>query len=317
MKKQITVIPLGPGDPQLLTLASADALRTAKRLVLRTERHGAAAWLRENGIAYESLDALYEQYEDFDALHAAMAERLWRMAADGPLAFGVMDPATDGAVAALLNTVGPDDRVTCLAGLNATDACLALIPAAMRCGDGLRVIPANRVTEASPDPHLGLMVTEIDDRMLAGDVKLTLTELYRDEQEVLFFPPSEKAQRTAVRIPLAEADRQKRYDQTVCLYVPASPLMERERYCFRDLVDIMELLRGENGCPWDREQTHESLCRYLIEEAWEAVGAVREDDPEHLADELGDVLLQIVFHASIGRSHGTFAIGDVTTAICR
>lgn len=79
----------------------------------------------------------------------------------------------------------------------------------------------------------------------------------------------------------------------------------------------MEILRGDNGCPWDREQTHESLCRYLIEEAWEAVGAVNEDDPDHLADELGDVLLQIVFHASIGRTFGTFNINDVTSYICR
>ena len=79
----------------------------------------------------------------------------------------------------------------------------------------------------------------------------------------------------------------------------------------------MALLRGENGCPWDREQTHQSLRKYLLEEAYEAAGAIDEEDPDHLADELGDVLLQVVFHASVGESHGEFSIGDVTTAICR
>ena len=91
----------------------------------------------------------------------------------------------------------------------------------------------------------------------------------------------------------------------------------RKRFCFMDLVRIMEILRAPGGCPWDQEQTHESLRRYLIEEAYEAVTAIDENDPDHLADELGDVLLQIVFHASVGQSHGTFAISDVTSNICR
>ena len=147
-------------------------------------------------------------------------------------------------------------------------------------------------------------------------MKLWLTDLYDDEMQVIFFPPSENAQRKAVALELSELDRQKKYDHTCCLYVPAAPLNARSRYCFMDLVRIMELLRGPGGCPWDREQTHESLRKYLIEEAYEAVTAIDEDDTDHLADELGDVLLQIVFHASVGQSHGTFAISDVTSNIC-
>ena len=117
-------------------------------------------------------------------------------------------------------------------------------------------------------------------------------------------------------IPLYELDRQHVWDHTVCLLVPPSPTIDRSRFCFDDLLWIMERLRGIGGCSWDQAQTHESLRRYMIEEAWEAVSAIDEGDPDHLADELGDVLLQVVFHASVAHSHGTFAMGDVTTAIC-
>ncbi len=86
---------------------------------------------------------------------------------------------------------------------------------------------------------------------------------------------------------------------------------------FRELLDIMNTLRSEGGCPWDREQTHETLRPYLIEESHEVIEAINEKSPEHLAEELGDLLLQIVFHAQIARESGRFDISDVLNAINR
>ena len=81
------------------------------------------------------------------------------------------------------------------------------------------------------------------------------------------------------------------------------------------LLQIMEKLRSPEGCPWDREQTHDSLKRYLIEEAYEVLEAIDTGDPSMLADELGDVLLQVVFHAQIAKEQGTFTMDDVIEAI--
>ena len=81
------------------------------------------------------------------------------------------------------------------------------------------------------------------------------------------------------------------------------------------LLQIMDKLRSPEGCPWDREQTHESLKRYLLEEAYEVLEAVDSGDPNMLADELGDVLLQVVFHAQIAKEQGTFTMNDVIEAI--
>lgn len=94
-------------------------------------------------------------------------------------------------------------------------------------------------------------------------------------------------------------------------------LLLKERYEFSDLVEIMRLLRGEGGCPWDREQTHKSIRNDLIEETYEVIEAIDTDDPLLLREELGDVLLQVVFHAQIAQEDGCFEIHDVTTEICQ
>lgn len=91
----------------------------------------------------------------------------------------------------------------------------------------------------------------------------------------------------------------------------------KERYTFDDLRKIVTLLRGEGGCPWDREQTHQSIRRDLIEETYEAVEAIDLCDPDLLREELGDVMLQVVFHSRIEEEEGRFDVDDVITDICR
>ena len=85
---------------------------------------------------------------------------------------------------------------------------------------------------------------------------------------------------------------------------------------FSDLLDIMQKLRSQKGCPWDREQNFNSLLPYLLEESYEYIDAVQSDDAKLMAEELGDVLLQVVFHAQIAKEEGKFTIDDVITEIC-
>ncbi|MDI6816499.1 MAG: nucleoside triphosphate pyrophosphohydrolase [Actinomycetota bacterium] len=86
-------------------------------------------------------------------------------------------------------------------------------------------------------------------------------------------------------------------------------------YGCEDLIELMATLRGQKGCPWDKEQTHETLRRYLIEEAYETVEAIDNNDHQHLMEELGDLLLQIVFHAQIASEAGQFTMSDVAEGI--
>ena len=93
-------------------------------------------------------------------------------------------------------------------------------------------------------------------------------------------------------------------------------LKTKEHYDFEDLVLLVEVLRSEQGCPWDREQTHKSIRKDFIEETYEVIEAIDTDNPVLLREELGDVLLQVVFHARIGEEEGAFAVADVTNDIC-
>src|SRR5690606_24059226 len=87
-------------------------------------------------------------------------------------------------------------------------------------------------------------------------------------------------------------------------------------YDMNDLLDIIKILRGKEGCPWDREQTYLSIRESVIEEAYEVVEAIDEDDMDSLEEELGDLLLQVAFYSEMANEDGYFNIFDVTTGIC-
>ena len=93
-------------------------------------------------------------------------------------------------------------------------------------------------------------------------------------------------------------------------------LLNKKTYRLSDLLTVMEILRSEEGCPWDREQTHKSIRSCLIEETYEVIEAIDTDDPVLLREELGDVLLQVAFHSQIEREEGRFDIYDVTNDVC-
>lgn len=99
--------------------------------------------------------------------------------------------------------------------------------------------------------------------------------------------------------------------------IDKSQFVLKENYSFEELLELVAFLYGPEGCPWDREQTHQSIKGSMVEEAWEAVDAIELGDQDKLADELGDVLLQVVFHAEIGRAAGDFSINQVIGNICR
>ncbi len=92
---------------------------------------------------------------------------------------------------------------------------------------------------------------------------------------------------------------------------------EKEVYTFEDVIKILKVLRGENGCPWDREQTHKSIRNNFIEEVYEAIEAIDGENIPLLREELGDVLLQVLFHTEIAESDGEFTLNDVTDELCR
>ena len=99
--------------------------------------------------------------------------------------------------------------------------------------------------------------------------------------------------------------------------ITMEPKQQGERYTFEELYHIIELLRTPEGCPWDRAQTHQTLVKPMIEEAYEVVDAINKKSSEKLCEELGDVLLQVIFHTILAGEEGSFTFEDVTDRCAR
>ena len=161
-------------------------------------------------------------------------------------------------------------------------------------------------------PTVPLLVAHIYHRTLASDVKLALGECYPDVWPVKLVSSIDRTDsETVVEMPLYEIDHTNLANQFNTLYVPPLAALDALRVPETLRYITMRLRRDPDGCPWDREQTHQSLTRYVIEETYEVVEALEENDMEKLAEELGDLLLQVYLHAEIARQDGDFNIGDV------
>ncbi|MBO2516605.1 MAG: nucleoside triphosphate pyrophosphohydrolase, partial [Clostridiales bacterium] len=306
--KQITVVSLGPGSREHLTLGALERMKNAEKagkLILRTGLCDAAAYLKEHGFVFETLDDVHERCEDFEELAQECVKRVLEAAQENEVCYAVLDASQDETARKLAAAAS----CVILSGVTVTGPLLAALGAedhAVQTADGLEITGVQQP----------LLITELDNRMLAGECKLKLLSWYDADTKVKFFPPSEAAVRGFTEIALSDLDRQKAYNHTCAAFIPVEGLLEKKRYDFYDLVPIMGILRAPGGCPWDREQTNTTLRPYLIEESYEVADAIDHEDWEHLADELGDVLLQVAFHANIAESTGTFELSDITTAIC-
>lgn len=285
-----------------LTLEAISLFKSGAKVVLHTERCGCAEWLKKENIGFETLDALYESCEDFDEHAQAAAEAICAAAQEGDVVYGVFD-VRDRSISVLMDM---QKNVRVVAGPPAEGALFA------RSQGAVEMLEASDWENYVLSSAKSALIREMDSRELASEVKLKLMEIYPDETAVFVC----FADGTMAHTELYNLDRLKSYDHRTCALVTAEPeLTHLERFDFERLQEIIRILLGPDGCPWDRAQTHVSLRPYIIEEAYEVVGAIDEDDPYHLYDELGDMMLQVLLHAEIARKHGEFDITDVITAI--
>ena len=296
-----------------LTRGVEKALRNAGQVVLRTERHPMVQFLQSENIAYESLDALYDECDDFDVFNRAAAVKLLSMAKESDVCYAVSDASFDTTVAAIQRLKPRDAQVVVIPGVSHAERCLSLIE---NHRDALRLYAAETFLPSRVSPEEDLLLVELHSRECAGECKLKLMELMPEEEEIVFISGNEKTgELKQNKIALYELDRQKHYDHLTAAFVPGVEMLKRDRFDMDDLMHVVRRLRAPDGCPWDREQTHESLLTDLLEESYEYIQAVRDEDIDHMYDELGDVLLQVALHTEIARQCGEFNINDVTSAI--
>lgn len=310
----ITIVGLGPACAGGMSVSAREAVRAAPRRILRTARHPAVDDLIAEGMEFESLDALYESASDFETLYDRVAEAILDAAQSSDVAFAVPGHplVADESVRRLISRARELGIPVRIVGSESfLEPTLAALGRSLT--DGLLMLDALSVDRLAPRVDTDALLFQVYDRDVASAVKLSLMQHYPDDWPVSVVRAAGSGETTVETVPLHRLDRVA-IDHLTTVYVPALP-EDRRKKSFADLVRVMARLRGEGGCPWDREQNHATLKRYLIEECYELIEAIDADDMDALMEELGDVLLQVVFHAQLEAEIGTFGIDDVIAHI--
>lgn len=313
VRGQITIVGLGSGDETDLTLGVWRELQEAEHLFLRTAQHPVATWLRQEGIHFTAFDAIYERYDRFQPVYEAIVTRLFSAAKDKKVVYAVpghpmVAEETTQQLIQRSNQEGVEVEV--IGGRSFLEEAFArfrLDPI-----DGFLLLDGLACDSRALNPRIPTIIAQVYDQMTASDVKLTLMERYPDDAEVIVAQAlGIQGEEHIRRIPLYELDHDFPVSSHILIFVPPVATDVGVRRAFEDLMDIVATLRGPDGCPWDREQTHKSLRPYLIEETAEFIEAVNAQDSHHMCEELGDVLLQVALHAQIAAENGQFTIDDM------
>lgn len=325
MSPSITVVGLGPAGAEFIVPAGRAAITQCAHRFVRTARHPAVDDLARDGVALASFDSLYETHDDVSDVYVGIVAELVAAAnAYGEIVYAVPgNPVVAERTVQLLKTTGIALRI--VPGLSFAD--LAWAHVGVDPLDGARVVDAHAFAAESAGMRGALLIAQCDAKLLLSDVKLSLLEVLDGEHEVTVLQrlglPTELVQTIA----LEDLDRVVDPDHLTSVFVDTGDVAISGE--FERLWQLTLQLRGPGGCPWDAEQTHHSLARHTLEEAYEVVEAIErlpvdapggDEDPaegtyEKLEDELGDLLFQVFIHSALALEAGAFTPADVARTV--
>jgi tetrapyrrole methylase family protein/MazG family protein len=306
----IIVVGMGPGDPNLLTHEAYQALHHASAIYLRTARHPTVALFEVWGKQLHAYDHLYEKAESFDDVYETIVKDLVEKGRHGDVIYAVPGHPLVAEHTVQLLLKQTDVHVKVMPGLSGVEATYALL--GVDPVSGLQVVDALQLETMQLNPELGALVLQIYNRRVAQRAKIALMRFYPDEHPVVLVrSASVPGEEFKESMPLYEIDRRGDVDHLTSLYLPPAGPVGVER-----LRQIVAKLRDPNGgCPWDLEQTHESLRKFILEEAYEAVEAIDEDDDDMMVEEFGDLLLQVVLQSQVAEDREAFDLQEVAERI--
>lgn len=305
----VTVVGLGPGDDRWVTLHTRAAIEDARVRFIRTRSHPSAHLLGGNAVSF---DEVYEQADSFDDVYRTICDRL----VEAAIVHGEILYAVPGSPLILERTVQllrVDSRIDtrllpAMSFLDLAYERLDIDPIE----SGLRLIDGHEFSRAAAGYGGPMLVAHTHANWVLSDIKLAV-ENARGDEPVTILQRLGTEDELVVTTTWSELDRTVDADHLTCIFIPglgAPVAVELVRF-----HELARVLRAQ--CPWDRKQTHQTLVQYLLEETYEVVDAIAELDPsdpatdDHLLEELGDLLYQIEFHATIAEEEGRFTIADV------
>ncbi|MET3700068.1 tetrapyrrole methylase family protein/MazG family protein [Bacillus oleivorans] len=316
MNGKIIVAGLGAGDLNQLPLGIYKLLKQAKHIFLRTKEHPVVQELEKEGFTYTSFDAIYEKHDQFDSVYEEIVTELFKEAETHEVLYCVPGHPLVAEKTVELLLAGQKQKgiqVEIKGGQSFLDAMFQAIQVDPI--DGFQLLDAATLQGDEIDLRKHQIIGQVYDVFVASHVKLTLLELLPHDYRVQVVAYAGMEKEEVRTVPLFELDHEPIFHNLTSLYVPPVQNEELLYNQFATFKRIIAALRGPGGCPWDQKQTHITLKPYLIEEAYELLDAIDEEDVDGMIEELGDVLLQVLLHAQIGEDEGHFTIRDVIASI--
>ena len=313
---QLTVIGLGAAELDQLQIGVYKKLKLAKKIYVRTIDHPVIKELQEEGIIFESFDAVYEKHDSFEPVYQEITELLKELVKEETIIYAVPGhPLVAEQTVQLLIQAEKNGEINLK--IEGGQSFLDPIFGALKIDpiDGFQLLDGTSLSIHDVNMRNHLLIAQVYDSFSASEVKLSLMEKYRDDYPVTVVTAAGSSLEKLTTVPLYELDQAVEINNLTTIYVPP---VEDDLDALRDWTTfrkIIATLRGPNGCPWDQKQTHESLKKYFLEEVHEFLAAVDEEDDFGMVEELGDVLLQVFLHAQIGEDNGYFNLEEVLASI--
>jgi len=307
----LQIVGLGPGRASLLTTEVRAIIASHKRVILRTRHHPTVAELDPDG-RFEDCDDLYAAGKSFETVYAAVADRVLEAASAGDVVYAVPGHplVAEATVTRILDRARAASIATRVsAGMSYVDV------AAVALERDLSTTQLCDALDLRIDAQRPALISQLYDRDAVTALKLRLLDIYPPTHAVIVLSALGTEDEATREAPLAEVDHAA-FGYLDSVYVPALEAKDDVRR-FDGLYAIVSRLHTPDGCPWDREQTHQSLRPHLLEESYEALEAIDSGDLDRLVEELGDVLLQVTMHAAVAERLGEFTFGDVSEHISR
>lgn len=314
--KTLTIIGLGAGDFNQLQMGVYRKLKAAKKLYVRTIDHPVLEELAAEGVKFESFDKVYEKHDAFQPVYAEIADALIEASAVEDIMYAVPGhPLVAEQTVQLLIAAADEGKIKLV--IEGGQSFIDPIFGALKIDpiEGFQLLDGTGFSMHDINMRQHILIAQVYDTFSASEVKLTLMEKYDDEYPVTVVTAAGSAQEQIVTVPLYELDQSVEVNNLTTVYVPPVKSQEEALKDWTTFRQIIATLRGPNGCPWDQKQTHESLKKYLLEEAHEYLAAIDAEDDFAMIEELGDVLLQVFLHAQIGEDEGYFTLEDVLASI--
>ena len=311
----IILLGLGPGDPNKLTREAWKVIESTPEIYLRTKQHPVIASFPPT-LSVHSFDSLYDKASTFEAVYEQIVADIIML---GMRPEGVVYAVPGHPLFA--EATGPEIArrarekeiaVQVIDGLSFLEPVFTLL--------GVDPFPHTTLVDALElavlhmppfPPSVPTLVAQIHSKAVASEVKLCLMEVFPEEHHVQLIHAAGTSDATVESLALYEIDRSDKIGLLTALYIPAL----EQNTSFEAFQEIIAHLRAPEGCPWDREQTHQTLRSHLLEESYEVLDALDADDAEAMREEFGDLLLQIVLHAQIASEYGQFTMVDILRGV--